>query len=168
MGTADLNPSLVAMAPKTPRTCQKHGRYQEKGRTSPKAREAGKSPQRDLRSKLVSPQHQGPRMNPGDNQSATKHSQSSDYQPLSASSASPVPRQASSMKPWLSRPFMPDRVEVKKLLMTISSSDTNFIKHIHWSDSSNIFLVEYKGQERILKVVCFNLNITFHWAYQKF
>ncbi|KAF7503158.1 hypothetical protein GJ744_004262 [Endocarpon pusillum] len=56
------------------------------------------------------------------------------------------------MKPWLSGPFMPDRAEVKKLLMTISSSDTHFIKLIHWSDSSNIFLVEYKGQERILKV----------------
>lgn len=161
------------MAPKTPQTGRKDDRYQEQGRTSTKASEAGKSPQQNLGSKSGSPQHQGPRMNPGDNQTAatsgpaTKHSQSSDRQPISASSASLIPRQASGMKTWLSRPFMPDRIEVKKLLITISPSDTHFVKHIHWSDSSNIFLVEYKGQECILKVVCFNLNITFHWTYQK-
>lgn len=60
---------------------------------------------------------------------------------------------------------MPDRTEVKKLLTTITPSNTRFIRHIHWSDASDIFLIEYKGQERILKVVCLDLNITFRLTY---
>jgi hypothetical protein len=62
---------------------------------------------------------------------------------------------------------MPDRTEVKKLLTTIAPSNTRFIRHIHWSDASDIFLIKHRGQERILKVVCFGLNITFRLAHQK-
>jgi hypothetical protein len=58
---------------------------------------------------------------------------------------------------------MPDRAEVEKLLMTISSLNTRIIRHIHGSESSDLFLVEHKGQKRILKVVCFTSQLLLTW-----
>jgi predicted Ser/Thr protein kinase len=80
--------------------------------------------------------------------------------------------QAASMEAWQSKPSMPDQSEVKKLLMTISPSDTRFIRHLHFSNPSDVFLVEYKGQECILKVVrirsTFAIFLTLIRAYQIF
>ena len=135
----------MTMAPKTLQKAQKPDRSQEQARNPHKAHETGRTPQRNLRSKSAPPPHRTPYLNPRNNQItqtsrlATKHSQSSDCQFVSASGASLISFRASSLKHWLSRPFMPDRTEVKKLLTTITRSNTRFIRHMHWSDASLIY-----------------------------
>jgi hypothetical protein len=154
------------MAPTKSKIGQMHDRSKSLARKPPNASEAE-------RSKSAPPPHHSPFLNPRVNRAAqapspgTKSLQISDHDHTSASGASLVPCQASSPKPWLSRPFMPDRAEVQKLLITISSSNTRILKHIHASESSDIFLVEHGGQERILKVVCSDLNVAFQFTHQK-
>ena len=142
------------MAPKTSQAGQKRDR----------SGGAERAPQHTLESQSTQP---SPNQTAQTSRSAREHSQSPDCQPISDPYSIYFPIASPTQKPWLSKPFMPDRAEVEKLLITISSSNTRFIKHIHFSDSSDIFIVEHEGQERILKVVCFDLNVTFYLADEK-
>lgn len=126
------------MAPKTPQSGEKHDA---------------------LRSGSASSTHRAPGLNPGDKQTAQTAPPaanllwSRDWYPISSASCAPLaPSKAPSQKTWLSRPFLPDRAEVEKLLIKISSSDTRFVKQLHWSKASDIWLVEHKGQKCVLKV----------------